>query len=138
MYNKILYALDIDSKINLSKDIDIANQLNAKLYIGYATYLGESYEDDEVYFGKLTGDKIVDTKKQILEQKIVSLIDGTSIEKENIYIIDGPVGKAIDKLATSLDAELVIVAKSHHHFSLLMKNDTLIRLTTHYDFLSFN
>ncbi|MDD1784124.1 universal stress protein [Enterovibrio sp. ZSDZ35] len=138
MYSKILYALDIDSKANLDKAIKIAEQLNAELFIGYATYLGESYQDDEVYFGKHTGDEIVDEDKKDLERKIESLFTETTISKDHIYIIDGPVGKAIDKLATSLSVELVIVAKSHHHFSLMMKNDTLIRLTTHYDFLSFN
>ncbi|KXF81218.1 universal stress protein [Enterovibrio coralii] len=138
MYSKILYALDINSKPHLEKAIEISRQLNAELYIGFATYLGESYEEDEVYFGKLTGDQIVDDKKNALEEKIESLISGTDINKEQIYIVDGPVGKAIDKLATSLNVELVMVAKSHHHFSLMMKNDTLIRLTTHYDFLSFS
>ncbi|OEE68270.1 hypothetical protein A1OO_21330 [Enterovibrio norvegicus FF-33] len=138
MYSKILYALDLDSKPHLHKALAIAVQLNAELYVGYATYIGEDYTDDEIYFGKADGDKVVDSKKKELENKLEALLLGTELSKEHVYVVDGPIGKAIDHLAQTLSVELVLIAKSHHHFSLLIKPDTLIRYTSHYDLLSFN
>lgn len=137
MYNKILYALDLASKPHLQKAIAIAKQLNAELVVGYTTYLEESYTDDEIYFGKLLGDKIVDKKKQQLKDKISTLIEGTGLNNDHVYVVNGPVGKAIDVLAQSLNVELVMIAKSHHHFSLFFKDDSLIRLNSHYDTLTF-
>lgn len=137
MYNKILYALDLSSKPHLQKAIAIAKQLNAELFIGYTTFLGESYTDDDIYFGKLLGDEIVDKKKQQLHQEISTLIAGAELKNQHIYVVDGPVGKAIDALAQSLNVELILIAKSHRHFSFFIKDETLIRLNSHYDTLTF-
>ncbi|MDD1792612.1 universal stress protein [Enterovibrio sp. ZSDZ42] len=138
MYNKILYALDLDSKAHLQKALAIAAQLNAQLYVGYATHMDEDYTDDEIYFGKADGDMLVDGKRKELEAKLDVLLQGTELSKEHVYVVDGPVGKAIDHLAQTLNTDLVLIAKSHRHFSLLIKPDTLIRYMSHYDLLSFN
>lgn len=138
MYCKILYALDLSSKSHLQKAIAVAEQLKAELFVGYTTYMGEEYTDDNIYFGKLLGNQIVDKEKQQLDDKISALIEGTHLSKDHIYVVDGPTGKAIDVLAKSLNVELVMIAKSHHGFRLFIKHDTLIRLASHYDTLTFS
>lgn len=138
MYKKVLYALDIDSKPNLLKAIALADQLNAELFVGYATNLDDQLFSDDTYLGNQVGDEIVNTEKVALEKKIKDLITGTTLNRDHIYIVGGPVGMAIERLATKLSVDLVIMANSHHYFSLLAKNSLLIKLTTHHDFLSFS
>lgn len=138
MYKKVLYALDINSKPYLLKAIALADQLNAELFVGYATNLGDQLFSDDTYFGHKIGDDIVNTEKVALENKIKDLISGTSLKRDHVYIVDGPIGMAIDKLATNLSADLVVIANSHRYFNLFSKNGLLIKFTSHHDFLSFS
>ncbi|OBU25342.1 universal stress protein [Photobacterium kishitanii] len=138
MYKKVLYALDIDSKPYLLKAIALAEQLNAELFVGYATNIDDQLFSDDAYFGHQLGDDLVNTEKDELENKIKDLITGTSLNKDHVYIVSGPVGMAIERLATHLSVDLVIMANSHHYFSFLSKNGFLIKLATRHDFLSFS
>ncbi|PSU25448.1 hypothetical protein CTM97_06365 [Photobacterium phosphoreum] len=138
MYKKVLYALDIDSKPYLLKAIALADQLNAELFVGYATNLDDQLFSDDTYLGDQVGDEIVNTEKVALENKIKALISGTTLNRDHIYIVGGPVGMAIERLATKLSVDLVVMANSHHYFSFLSKNGLLIKLATHHDILSFS
>ncbi|MCD9471319.1 universal stress protein [Photobacterium phosphoreum] len=138
MYKKVLYALDIDSKPYLLKAIALADQLNAELFVGYATNLDDQLFSDDTYLGDQVGDDIVNTEKVALENKIKALISGTTLNRDHIYIVGGPVGMAVERLATKLSVDLVVMANSHHYFSLLAKNALLIKLATHHDILSFS
>ncbi|KAE8177040.1 universal stress protein [Photobacterium carnosum] len=138
MYKKVLYALDIDSKPYLLKAIALADQLNAELFVGYATNLDEQLFSDDAYLGNTVGDDIVNTEKAELESKIQALITDTTINRDHVCIVNGPVGMAIERLATNLSVDLVVMANSHHYFSFLSKNALLIKLATHHDFLSLS
>ncbi len=82
-----MYALDIDSKPYLLKAIALAEQLNAELFVGYATNIEDQLFSDDAYFGHQLGDDLVNTEKDELENKIKDLITGASLNKDHVYIV---------------------------------------------------
>lgn len=139
-YKKILLAIDLNKSnahLGLTKAFELATSLSATLYITYVTSFGEKNIDDSLYFGDTVENEITQLEKNKLNELILRALDGLEFPKENIYIINGPIDLAVEKLANKLDIELIIIMKSHHHFNIFSNNESKIDNQNQFDILIF-
>ena len=135
-----MLAIDLNksnSHLGLKKAFELASNLSATLYITYVTANAEKNSDDTLYFGDSIENEILLLEKRKLNELLLHALGNIKFPKENIYIINGPIDLAIEKLAHELNVELIVIMKSHRHFNIFSNNESKIDQQSQFDTLVF-
>ncbi|MEZ9303667.1 universal stress protein [Vibrio breoganii] len=122
MNKPIVYALDLTSPKDLIKAFEISKRFEGPLYVAYVTDIEEEREDDIVYLGKSVTESYINEENKELHATMEALFQKTGVQPDDVYILNGPIGITVGKFSKHVNAQLIVVSKTHHHYLKFLGN----------------
>ncbi|GEA51621.1 hypothetical protein VIN01S_24250 [Vibrio inusitatus NBRC 102082] len=126
MNKPIIYALNLSSPQELKKALDISKRFKGPLYVVYVTDIEQEREDDIVYLGKVAAENYINAEDKELHTTMKTLFHNADVQPDDVFILNGPIGVAIGRFAKQVDAQLIIVSKTHHSYLRFLGNERAI------------